>query len=244
MVNLPPPARNRLTRELQQLSTSPPPGVAAYVVDEADLSVLQAEITGPEGSPFENGVFLLSITIPARYPFEPPQCRFLKESAQILYHPNVDSAGRICLDTLKSPPAGSWSPAVSLPSLLLTIRTLLSVPNGDDPLDPEIAQVFRRDPEQWKREAMRRVNVSGTSVDSSTLHIQAENKSDINTSFQPNENESKHENIENVKNDVDSHNIGNKRGLLDKSVGKNNVNKDQSVDTSKLPSKKIKQDHN
>ena len=121
------------------------------------MANLKAEITGPEGSPFENGVFFLSITIPQRYPFEPPRCRFLLESANILYHPNIDSAGRICLDTLKSPPAGSWSPAVSLPSLLLTIRTLLSAPNGDDPLDADIAKVFRRDPELWRREARQRV---------------------------------------------------------------------------------------
>ena len=154
---LPPPARNRLTRELYLLSTEPPPGVAAYLIEEDNMANLKAEITGPEGSPFENGVFFLSITIPQRYPFEPPRCRFLLESANILYHPNIDSAGRICLDTLKSPPAGSWSPAVSLPSLLLTIRTLLSAPNGDDPLDVDIAKVFRRDPELWRREARQRV---------------------------------------------------------------------------------------
>lgn len=179
---LPPPARNRLTRELRQLSTAPPPGVAAYVVDDSDLSKLQAEISGPEQSPFEDGVFLLSVQIPTRYPFEPPHCRFLKESAAVLYHPNIDSAGRICLDTLKSPPVGSWSPAVSLPSLLLTIRTLLSAPNGDDPLDPEIAQIFRRDPEQWKREAMRRVKSSGAS----TMNKLKEGDNNDNTSTNTN----------------------------------------------------------
>jgi len=157
--SLPPPAKNRLTRELQQLSTAPPPGVAAYPVDESNISIIAAEITGPEDSPFEGGLFRLTIQIPARYPFEPPRCRFVNASAKKLYHPNVDSAGRICLDTLKSPPAGCWSPAVSLPSLLLTIRTLLSSPNGDDPLDPDIALIFRRNPDQWRREAKRRLGI-------------------------------------------------------------------------------------
>jgi ubiquitin-conjugating enzyme E2 T len=53
-------------------------------------------------SPFQQGSFQLSILIPERYPFEPPRVRFLNPT--IPYHPNIDSEGRICLDTLKSQP--------------------------------------------------------------------------------------------------------------------------------------------
>ena len=35
-----------------------------------------------------------------RYPFEPPKMRFLTP----IYHPNIDSSGRICHDALKLPP--------------------------------------------------------------------------------------------------------------------------------------------
>lgn len=35
-----------------------------------------------------------------RYPFEPPNIRFLTP----IYHPNIDNSGRICHDALKLPP--------------------------------------------------------------------------------------------------------------------------------------------
>lgn len=58
-----------------------------------------------------------------------------------VYHPNIDTEGRICLDTLKMPPKGSWKPSVSISALMTTIRLLLSMPNPDDGLMPDIVSV-------------------------------------------------------------------------------------------------------
>lgn len=54
------------------------------------------------------------------------------------WQPNIDSDGRICLDTLKMQPQGSWAPAVNLNTLLLTIRVLLAYPNPADGLVADI----------------------------------------------------------------------------------------------------------
>lgn len=158
MANITPVTKARLTRELSRLSTDPPPGIAAYVPNPSDMTIIRAQITGPEDSPFEKGVFLLLVNISGRYPFEPPRCRFLTP----VYHPNIDSGGRICLDTLKSPPGGSWSPAVSLPSLLLSIRSLLASPNPDDGLVPEISDLYKRNPKKWGDEARARTGREAT----------------------------------------------------------------------------------
>jgi len=133
------------------LQNDPPPGVAAYAPNAADPSHLRAQINGPPGTPFSGGIYLLSLRFTNRYPFEPPRVRFVTP----VHHPNIDSAGRICLDTLKSPPAGSWSPAVSLPSLLTTLRALLSDPNPDDALVPEIADMYKVDVKRFEEEARR-----------------------------------------------------------------------------------------
>lgn len=48
-----------------------------------------------------------------------------------IYHPNIDNLGRICLDILKK----NWSPALQIKSVLLSIQSLMSEPNPDDPLN-------------------------------------------------------------------------------------------------------------
>ena len=123
----------RLKKELDMLQRSPPPGAECWV-KKGTTDELEAQILGPDGSPFEQGLFRLDIQLPDRYPFEPPEVHFKTK----IYHPNVDTAGRICLDLLKMPPNGSWSPAMNLSSILMSIRLLISEPNPgtNDGMDP------------------------------------------------------------------------------------------------------------
>ena len=58
------------------LATDPGPGISAWPVDDSDMTNIEAQIQGPEDSPFAEGTFTLSMKIPARYPMEPPRSKF------------------------------------------------------------------------------------------------------------------------------------------------------------------------
>jgi ubiquitin-conjugating enzyme E2 T len=59
-------AQGRLRKELQMLATDPPPGVCAWPVGDA-LNHLQAQIQGPDETPYARGIFLLDVNVPDRY---------------------------------------------------------------------------------------------------------------------------------------------------------------------------------
>jgi ubiquitin-conjugating enzyme E2 T len=139
----------RIKRELEMLALDPGPGVSAWPLED-NMMNLEAQIQGPQDSPYSEGTYSLSVQITDRYPFEPPRVRFLTP----IYHPNIDSDGRICLDTLKMQPQGTWSPSVNINTLLLTIRMLMQTPNADDGLVPEITEEYKRDVATWRRKAL------------------------------------------------------------------------------------------
>ncbi|KAJ3283448.1 Ubiquitin-conjugating enzyme E2 T [Rhizoclosmatium sp. JEL0117] len=131
-------ALTRIKREASLLQTEPAFGVTAWP-DESNMHIFHAEIEGPEGSPYERGCYQLVAQLTDRYPFEPPKVVFKTK----LYHPNIDSSGRICSDVLKMPPQGCWSPKMNLNTVFAAIRLLMAEPNPDDPLEKEIADEYK-----------------------------------------------------------------------------------------------------
>jgi len=134
----------RITTELKQLEKDPPMNCSAGPIGD-DIFKWEATIIGPTETVYEGGVFKLLIHFSDRYPFKPPKIRFLTR----IYHPNINSSGGICLDILKD----QWSPALTISKVLLSICSLLSDPNPDDPLVPDIADEYMNDRETYNNTA-------------------------------------------------------------------------------------------
>ncbi|KAI7776862.1 Ubiquitin-conjugating enzyme E2 11 [Diaporthe eres] len=138
----------RLQTELMQLMTSPAPGISAFPGADGDLTKWHATINGVDDTPYAGLVFKLSFNFPADYPYKAPEVLFRTP----IYHPNVDFSGRICLDILKS----KWSAAYNIRTVLLSLQSLLGEPNNDSPLNAEAAELWDKDPEEFKRKVTAR----------------------------------------------------------------------------------------
>lgn len=127
---------DRIKKELRALCKDPLPNCMAGPVND-NLTLWEGTLMGPDDSPYEGGVFKLEIRFPDKYPFEAPRVRFLTP----IFHCNISKNGNICLDILKK----EWSPVLTMDKLLLSILSLLTDANPNDPLTPDIADVYIED---------------------------------------------------------------------------------------------------
>ena len=142
-------ALKRVQKELKMLYEEAPAGISAWARED-NSSELEAVVQGVDGTPYAGGHFRLQLSIPLRYPFEPPKVQFVTP----IYHPNIDSAGRICLDTLNLPPKGAWKPSLNISTVLSSLQLLMSEPNADDGLMVDITHQYIHDHARFERTAV------------------------------------------------------------------------------------------
>lgn len=132
----------RIQKELAEITLDPPPNCSAGPKGD-NLYEWFSTIFGPAGSVYESGIFYLDIHFSTDYPFKPPKVTFKTR----IYHCNVNSQGAICLDILKD----NWTPALTISKVLLSICSLLTDPNPNDPLVGSIANQYLTNREEHDR---------------------------------------------------------------------------------------------
>ncbi|KXS19331.1 UBC-like protein [Gonapodya prolifera JEL478] len=126
----------KLLRDLMHLSDNPPEGIHV-VIDEDNITDVQAWILGPEGTPFEAGAFRIRLVLPPDFPTSPPRGYFLTK----IFHPNVGPGGEICVNTLKR----EWKRETGMREVFVTIKCLLIAPNPESALNEEAGKLLLAD---------------------------------------------------------------------------------------------------
>lgn len=134
-------AKRRLLKELNDQESCSIVGISAGPRAEGELFDWKATIFGPEDSPYQGGLFFLSLSFPCDYPFKPPRCLFDTK----VYHPNIAENGYVCIWELEN-----WSPACTVTKLLLAVYRLLGSPDPLYCLMPSIATVYKANHRQFE----------------------------------------------------------------------------------------------
>jgi ubiquitin-conjugating enzyme E2 S len=132
-MSIQPAAMRRLMRELTELKNSPPEGIRVITSDDNMLDV-SGIIEGPEGTPYAGGYFTVKFKFTEEFPAAPPKCWF----ATKIFHPNVSTAGEICVNTLKK----DWKSTYGIGYILVTVKCLLIYPNPESALDEEAGKLL------------------------------------------------------------------------------------------------------
>ena len=139
-------ANRRLNAEYKKWTEEKVDWGTVNIPDEGNVLKWKATITGPEGTPYEGGVFTLDITIPSEYPFKAPEIIFDTK----VYHPNINPEnGQFCAEVLRA----RWSPQLTIRNVLETLRNLLSDPNLDSPLNAQAGNDLKNNKAKFEKTA-------------------------------------------------------------------------------------------
>ena len=117
-------------KEIKLLSASLPDGICVKAFHDR-MDLISFMIVGPKNTPYEDGLFLFDVQLPAKYPHVPPLVHYNSFCNDRL-NPNLYESGKVCvslLGTWNGKGYEVWCPSAStLLQVIISIQGLILVP--------------------------------------------------------------------------------------------------------------------
>lgn len=98
---------------------------------------IEIRMKGPNNSPYEGGEFRLKFLFTTNFPFKPPTVKFITK----IYHPEIDSSGRICSECFLY----DWGTKDIILGLLNKILNILKNPSSNCYIYADATELFVAD---------------------------------------------------------------------------------------------------
>ena len=148
------PAELRVTKDFAELDM--PPMTSINFPDPSTQMKFEVvyDLT-KEDSLWRGGKYKFTFTLPGEYPIQPPKAH----CDTPIYHPNIDTAGNVCLNILRA----DWKPVLNVYSVISGCLYLFIEPNPNDPLNHDAAKVLRDNKAQFEKNV--RNSLGGSTID-------------------------------------------------------------------------------
>ena len=114
--------------------------------DENIATLLHALVQGPEGTPYEGGLFHFVLYAKSNYPHEAPLARLMTTGGgSVRFNPQFYTSGKVCLSILHTWPGPSWNPSFNMRVVLLQLQALMN----DQPALNEPGVMIMSNPEDY-----------------------------------------------------------------------------------------------
>lgn len=89
------------------------------------MDLLRCFVEGPTGTPYEGGLFILDLRLPAQYPAASPKAFYWAFGRYC--NPNLYACGKVCLSLLGTWQGPGWTPESTLLQLIVSVQGLVLI---------------------------------------------------------------------------------------------------------------------
>lgn len=102
--------------------------------NDKDVHEVKALIVGPKDTPYEGGFFFFDLRFNDEHPKKPPSALMKTLSPNVRFNPNLYEQGKVCLSIIGTWSGPSWTPCMSMTTVLTSIQSLMSeMPYRNEP---------------------------------------------------------------------------------------------------------------